>query len=248
MNKVNDVMLKGLKIGDRRFYVIADDKMPQMRHIEPPFYMGNEWERAISKVLSLKKWHNMIFLDIGAAFGWHSWVALECGLPVCAFEPNKLNFQVLSANISRYGRASFFNVGLGDATHVSLLRCNHQNHGGPTFVCGETTLMPDGQEGMSDWSIICELDQVNAPLRGKNCITKIDAEGYALQILVGGELTFRRCKLFMIELHTDKEREHVYDWLGYYGYEIRHIKGTDREGCFAGDKDTLDSLPEVEYE
>lgn len=249
MNKVNNVMLKGLKIGDKRFYIIADDKMPQMRRIVPPFYMGNQWETAISMALALREWHNMMFLDIGAAFGWYSWVALEAGLPVMAFEPNKLNFQVLSANISRYGRASFFNIGLSDTTNAALLRTNRQNHGGHTFALGEETLMPNGQEGHAEWSITCRLDSVWQPIGDKNCIVKIDVEGLAHKVLRGGyDIFTERCKLFMIELHTDEERKWVTGWLVRGGFEIRYIKDTDREGLFAGDADTLDSLPEVRYE
>lgn len=159
-------------------------------------------------------------IDIGAYIGDHTCAYAEkVGKDgfVVAFEPMEEAFECLSWNMDScgYNQVVCFPIALSDkAMRYSIVR---DYNGGASFIIAD----PDGPgetKTLDEYSF----ERVD--------FIKIDAEGYELEILTGGEHMINNFKpkmLIEVNRHALARRglrpERLFEWLENHGYGYRNI-------------------------
>jgi FkbM family methyltransferase len=157
------------------------------------YWQGVRYEKATLDILTTHARESECFFDIGANFGFISYVLLSrCpALRVFAFEPNPRLFSSMNTVKLRNALDSFVpvNAGLGAEPgdlelHISTLNSGHSTFGlhpglASGSACCESAVAP--VIVFDEW---CRISRVWMPEQPR-WLAKIDAEGYELNVLKG---------------------------------------------------------------
>jgi len=168
------------------------------------------------------------FVDIGANFGLYS-ITLSVHAPsldsVFAFEPDRRNFNHLSANIFLNGLDSLIDarrIGLSNAKGSARFLCNKGNSTGMSRIA--ETAPESTNAGLFDESVI-ETDTLNSQLemvRNEVVYLKIDVEGHEKSVIEGARSFFQQNRCFLqMEILTDQAS--MIDWMcEEVGFSLLH--------------------------
>ena len=179
----------------------------------------------------------MTVLDIGANIGVHT-VDLSCLVgaagTVHAFEPQRLIFQVLCANVALNSCTNVFthNAAVGAASGsllVPSLDPNGQNNYGGVSL-------PGAQQGES--VPLVTIDSLD--LRFCHAI-KLDVEGMETEALQGAAVTIARCRPFIyVENDREARSAELISLLQSYGYRLYwHLPMIYSADNFRADKENI---------
>lgn len=151
------------------------------------------------------------FVDIGANFGLYA-ITLSTNTAsldsVFAFEPDRRNFNHLSANIFLNGLDSLIDarrIGLSNSKGSARFLCNKGNSTGMSRIA--ETAPESTKVGLFDESSI-ETDTLDSQLEGirdKVVFLKIDVEGHEKSVIEGGRAFFQNNRCFLqMEILTDQ--------------------------------------------
>jgi FkbM family methyltransferase len=143
-----------------------------------------------------------VVVDVGAHIGTYTVRGGAAGATVIAFEPNPETFAILSRNVEANG-----------LTSVRLMQCAASDRserrmlGVPTGFSGKASFVHTG--GTTGVAVECRpLDVLVPPqLAGSVDWLKIDAEGFEVEILRGGENLLRRTRQIILEVDNEHRDE-----------------------------------------
>jgi FkbM family methyltransferase len=160
-------------------------------------FWQNEFMSEVRQVLS----EGGVYLDIGANIGITTLpLASEEGIVIHAFEPDPINFQMLTANLGinrPQHTVSLHQIALADQNGTLPFELNPINP-------ADNRLAGDGHPAMGEnrWKRIevqvRRLDDVLGPTDGP-IVAKIDAEGSEAKIIAGGYQTLSNAELVTLE-------------------------------------------------
>lgn len=141
------------------------------------------WEAHISDIIIDSMTPGGIFVDIGANIGWHSKVVQNAGFDVIAFEPTKVNYDVLVQNCTKEGSV-LHNTGLSNKTDVVSMHVNPKNY-------GDAGISHDGDRSVN----VVRLDDIfdDGTIEKIN-VVKMDVQGHETKIIEGGLEFFKKLK------------------------------------------------------
>lgn len=214
---------------------------------------GNPWERFCCNVVCGEIAPDKTFLDVGANLGAYPLLAAKrTGGNVFAFEPEQDNYRVLCQNVAKFPNVHTYNSALGKSDGYGYLAINTEGNIGAHKVCGyEQTGIPKGFLNTIQVAIR-RSDSVAKDLSTKFDIVKIDVEGHAASVLIGGKNTFRESSIILVEYHelcsftrTPTWETIVPDLLRNLGFAVSNVVLTlmagetpwRRIGGFVGAKD-----------
>lgn len=182
------------------------------------------------------------FVDIGANFGTHSFLALSRGLSVYAFEPNYRCIEVMQKVVRLngwQGRTTVFRTALSDRTGVSVLyfprgkswlgMVGNTKQEALKAKMASDELMPyiRDTDDMEEMLVSVEkLDEVTGSLPAQT-IVKIDVEGHELAVLRGAAnaLKDKRYVIFFESFPAKEYRTQLYAELTSLEYPgIREVR------------------------
>jgi FkbM family methyltransferase len=142
-----------------------------------------------------------VYLDVGANIGVTSLaLASKRAITIHAFEPDPINFQMLTANLAincPKHTVSLHQIALGDETGTVAFEVNPTN-------AGDNRLAGSGRSAMGEnrWKRIevqvRRLDDVVGEISGP-IVAKIDAQGAEAKIIAGGYQTLSKAELITLE-------------------------------------------------
>jgi FkbM family methyltransferase len=142
-----------------------------------------------------------IYLDIGANIGVTSLaLASEKAITIHAFEPDPINFQMLTANLAincPQHTVSLHQIALSDQNSTLAFEVNPTN-------AGDNRLAGSGHSAMGEnrWKRIDvqarRLDDIVGDISGP-IVAKIDAQGAEAKIIAGGYQTLSKAELINLE-------------------------------------------------
>lgn len=206
------------------FNVLTQTRYGQMLVNRHDVYIGRslelygEWsEGEIALFLQVLR-PGMVVVDAGANIGTHTVAMARAVAPngvVYAFEPQRIVFQTLAANVALHSLANVFCLqrALGEApgiARVPALDYTIANNFGGVELCGtDATGEPVDIARIDDFELpVCHL-------------IKIDVEGMELAVLKGAAETIARCQpLLYVEAGRSDRRDEVIAWLGAHGYAM----------------------------
>lgn len=180
-----------------------------------------EWYQSefdLLKIYIKKGWH---CLDIGANIGTHTLFFADAvgedGL-VIAFEPQRLIYQLLAANIALNSILNVFScrAAIGDCQgRVKLSPIDYLNPG--NFGAVRVEELQEEANFFNSVDLIC-IDHLN--LKRVDLI-KIDVEGYESKVLEGAKKTIQRGRpLLYVENHIKNNAKEVIEKIRFFGYDV----------------------------
>jgi len=168
-----------------------------------------------------------IMLDIGANIGWYALLFAKLGAQVHAFEPDPLNYELLTANIklNQFGNViTAHQVAVSDKKSVMpLYQYSNSNRGRHSLIPEDGCAKVDVDVVRLDDFLASESVDVD-----KIKFIKIDIEGYEYHALKGGENLLHRVPFLLLE-HVPKhirkggyQPKDIVDLLHSYNY-VPHI-------------------------
>jgi len=172
---------------------------------------------------------NDIILDIGANIGWYS-VTLHAPATaeLYAFEPDPLNFHMLTENIRINGKDNVraVNAAVGSSRGtMKLYRYRNYNRGRHSLIRQEKSV------DYVEVPVITVDEFLKENGAGERTIRfiKLDIEGFEWEALKGAEACLRRCEWMLTEFTPSLMKKIGQDpgayiaWLKGFGFEIRQI-------------------------
>jgi FkbM family methyltransferase len=205
------------------------------------YWQGCRYEKSSLSFLGMQGEGARCFFDIGANFGFMSYVLLsQCPLlRVYAFEPNPTLFRAMSATKERNGLSRFTPVhaGLGSETgslplHVSSVNSGYSTFGRhPGIVDPSLAAEPPAVPVFPFWRWL-EMERVPVP-EPFAWIAKIDVEGYELKVLMGmtDALERRHFKCLCVEFNRftlslcGHSPEDILRFMNGFGYRPHDERG-----------------------
>ena len=189
-------------------------------YIDRKLILGERYEDAQLKHCShiIKKEGVTCFIDAGANFGLYSITLAaenESLQSVIAFEPDRRNFNQLSANIylnNLDAQIDARRMGLSNEAGVVSFFINKGNSTGKSRVA-ETA--PAGTKADDFDEIAIEVDCLDSQLesiRDENIYIKIDVEGHEKLVVSGGKSFFERNRCFL-QMEILAEQEKMIRWM-----------------------------------
>ncbi len=169
------------------------------------FGYDNDEARSYDQLLKLVK-PGYTCIDVGANIGYLSMMMAtrEKGVTVIGFEPDPINFQRASENLSmnRLDSVKIHHLGLGDEKGEAVMEVR------ASFNLGGNRIGKQGTKGEKVSVTTIDLFfEVNPP---KINLIKIDVEGYEMKVLLGGEKLLKRDHpVLFVEINDEN--------LGYHG-------------------------------
>lgn len=177
---------------DGRPFGVDRENMPQWRHPIDGYLFGSEWERLQAEVLVKTMQIDWGFIDIGANFGAYAFLAAtRTHTPVIAFEPEWYNHDILMKNLEPYPHAIAYHLAIADEMKIMRLELTSDQCG------GHRVKEMEGACGSFQIVHCYPLDWFKLEAKA----IKVDVEGTGLDIIKGGERTFRNANLVMFEIH-----------------------------------------------
>lgn len=191
------------------------------RHItERPF----QHEPLVSSFLIHKKGN--IFIDVGANFGYYSFLLHDNYKRIIAIEPHPLNLNILQELKQKHSchRVTVLNVAVSDINGKAPLYL--------TDSPSSHTLLPNRQKTTKRKTITVQLKTLTSIIGNDNIdLVKVDVEGGEWKVLTGAEKALNQINSWLIELHDPSrkkeltqwftERKHTYTWI-----DEKHIYAT----------------------
>jgi FkbM family methyltransferase len=205
------------------FNVLTQTRYGQMLINRHDVYIGRaldlygEWSEGEIDLFRQVLRPGMVAVDAGANIGTHTVAMAQFVAPngtVYAFEPQRIVFQTLAANVALNSLANVFCLqrALGEAPgvlHVPPLDYTVPNNFGGVELGGATH---------GERVEIMRIDDLDLPA----ChLIKIDVEGMELAVLKGAAETIKRCQpLLYVEADRVERRDEVIAWLDAQGYAL----------------------------
>jgi FkbM family methyltransferase len=195
-----------------------------LNYVDRIFLFGEQHDPEVSECLSEVLRENDVFWDVGANFGYFSFLAtqLAAGVKVYAFEPSPVTYmQLFANNILHHSRISTLPFGL--AEHSGLARISlkvTRNTGQSTFRrnpafaydCDAPTYCVSGD------------DAIRQGLAAFPQVMKIDVEGFEAEVLRGmrSSLVDSRLRAIIVEV-LDSDAMEVFAFLADHGFTGRRL-------------------------
>lgn len=201
------------------------------------YWQGSRYEHPTS--WQLIKWlenePNPIFFDIGANYGFFSYLVLS-SVPDCsvfAFEPNPFNFnrQITAKERNHLDTFHSFNLGLSDKVADLVLHHGIEDLGHSTFA-RHPGLTNTPNTTIRVFPFDTWLEKFNPNIKNpKGWVAKIDVEGFELKVLKGmsKSLSNQSFKGLIVEINpftlslTGVEGEDVFNLMHKYGYQSINV-------------------------
>jgi FkbM family methyltransferase len=169
------------------------------------FGYDNEEARSYEQLLRLVK-PGYTCVDVGANIGYLSMMmaAREKGVTVIGFEPDPVNFQRASENLSmnRLDSVKIHHLGLGDEKSEAIMEVR------ASYNLGGNRIGKEGTQGEKVSITTMDLFFEDSP--PKINLIKIDVEGYEMKVLLGAEKLLKRDHpVLFVEINDGN--------LGYHG-------------------------------
>jgi FkbM family methyltransferase len=216
------------------------DNTRQCRYFETDFIVSMDDEVGYEIALNRFEWRELklmldacerlkpeLFLDVGANLGLYTCVlGRHHAVPrIVSFEPDRLNFERLSANLKLNKLEQLVEVhqaGAGAKAGTATLVPAGANNRGVSRI---ETSATDRQEGYE--VKVVALDDI-VRLHGSRIAAKIDVEGHELEVLTGAAQLFTRNGGFaQIEAHTDKDAGVIKELMAAFGWRFVERYGLD---------------------
>ncbi len=156
------------------------------------FPSGNDEEFRLVKYLIKNLQGNDVFFDIGANYGFYTYLAQEICKKVCSFEPNTKVFYFLLKNGKREN-TFIENLAISSFTGRSKLYTSKENSGISTLN-KDTVNMKEWESWNYSESHNINTITLDSYIKSKNItpsVLKIDVEGGEKSVLEGGEIFLR---------------------------------------------------------
>lgn len=159
------------------------------------------WEPKITNYLLNYIKDNKIdaFIDIGANIGYYTLLLASYNIKTYSFEPNKINFKLLTENIelNNFNNSITYNIGLGDKNDNINFYYNTEKSGHGSCL---SNIKNKQNLYLEDTIKINKLDNMN--ITDNNILLKIDIEGYEYNALLGMKemLSKKQIKCLCIEI------------------------------------------------
>jgi len=166
--------------------------------------------------------HGHIFIDIGANFGYYSFLLHNNFDTILAIEPYIGNVRVIEIAKEKYGynRVNILPTAISDKDGKAKLYLS-------SFCCGHS-LVPKLKSNHINVNTIT-LDSLLKTSSDIDLI-KVDVEGAEWEVLNGTKNVMSKIKSWLIELHDTTRKNELKDLLKSYGYVVRWV---DRNHIFA---------------
>lgn len=204
------------------FNVLTHARHGQLLYNRHDVYIGRslelygEWSEGEMQLFQQVLRPGMVVVDAGANIGTHTVALARSVAPdgvVYAFEPQRIVFQTLAANVALNSLTNVFCLqrALGDApgiARVPPLDYTKANNFG-----GVPLMVPNAPGEPVD---VVRIDDLGLPA----ChLIKMDVEGMELAVLRGAEATIMRCQpLLYVEVDRAEQRDAIVTWLDEHGY------------------------------
>jgi len=155
-----------------------------------------------------------IVIDVGANIGTHTlWFANNCKF-VWAFEPQRVIFQTLCANMALNDIQNVDCKNLGVGEKQELIKVPIPDYEVENNFGGFEIKNTEGGETVA----ICRIDDMMLPYCD---FIKIDVEGMEAQVLMGALTTLTKCRpVLYVELDRMENKEKIIDILSEMGYLV----------------------------
>lgn len=154
-------------------------------------YLRAYIEPALTRVLLETLRPGMVFVDVGAHYGYHSLIASEAvgqqGL-VLAFEPARHTFEVLLRNVGRFENVRAHQLALHSVSGTMDLQDFGSRHSALNTLVRSARVPPTERQRLrgTSYPVPCAtLDEFLLPAGLMPDVVKLDAEGSELSILQG---------------------------------------------------------------
>ncbi len=171
-------------------------------------------ERAVSEFLSKQK--GKLFVDVGANFGYYSFLLHDNFQEILAVEPHPFNLKVLTSYKQMYNYEKVKVVPLAVGNHSGQINLYLGKHSGGHSILEER--MPKREHltvNCETLSSIVEDRQVD--------LVKVDVEGAEWQVLSGAQPIMDKIKSWLIELHDLQRKKEMDERLSRYGYRTNWV-------------------------
>lgn len=178
---------------------------PHYKSIGKIMARGIVWEPAVMEFLNSILADDMLFLDIGARYGYHTIFAAKRVRKVIAFEPLKKSREICAENIKRNGHANveLQSVALSSESATGGMYLSH-------FV---TEPEPDWKAYQFGETPAVTLDSLSL------CpdVIQLDTLGGEYEVLAGAKETFKAHKpLLILEVNSGEMRR-------YFGHKLKDL-------------------------
>lgn len=175
-----------------------------------------------------------LVIDVGANVGQYVYFVrevLSLDSEIYSFEPISELYQELKTNCKKYEKINTYNYGLGDRDERIEINVNNFSPSSSILdleqVHISNVLHTDISTINRKESIkIKRLDDVFKSIDlSKNVLIKLDVQGYEDKVINGGQLTFSKCKVAIIEVSyvplykDEKTFKHIYEQMHLLGFE-----------------------------
>jgi FkbM family methyltransferase len=193
---------------------------------EIQLWEGN-YEADDQQIIQGKLKRGSIFYDVGAGFGFYSFLAARLGAKVYAFEPDVVNAEAIGrhANINSLGSnievcrsAVLARIG----TVQFQLAPQNRGHGNGQVL---DALEIEQKTITVQCTTLDEFARSNLPPD----LIKIDVEGSESEVFKGAEKLFRQCRPDVIcEIHDESNGSFVLEWLSRRNYSVNWIENRNK--------------------
>jgi len=163
-----------------------------------------------------------VFVDIGANFGYYSFLLYNNFETILAVEPHPDNVKIISAikMENNYSKVKIcpFAIGDNDENKVKFYKGSHGGHSLSTYY----SLLPyQNQEQYIETNLVT----LETLLRNyeKVDLIKVDVEGAEWLVLQGAKNVIARIRSWIIELHDWKRKEELEKWFSNRNYRFEWI-------------------------
>lgn len=172
-----------------------------------------------------------IAVEVGANMGAHTLALASIAKGVITFEPQRLMFQVLCANLANNSIANVMAMPMAVGATQGHITVPVIRPDGGEYNYGALTLVPDTPYEHGETVLQVTLDSFNL---SECALLKLDCEGMELDVLQGATKLIERCMPWIYLEYTSRRAE-ILAFLEKYKYvAYRHLPRHQRTPNFAG--------------
>jgi FkbM family methyltransferase len=176
------------------------------------FFERHNFERDVWQILRERIRPDDVVYDVGAHFGF--WAIRLSGIckHIVVFEPSPTNLVTLMQNVGKIPNVTIINAAVGSTEGVMSF-----SEGGSM-----------SRVGVGDIKVKLTTVDLSAERHPEPTFVLIDVEGFASEVLRGGQRALRRHVPVMCEIHDSNERDGVFELLKNADYTIRSLDDVRR--------------------
>lgn len=168
----------------------------------------------------LKTLKGDLFVDVGANFGYYSFLLHENFHRILAIEPHPFNVAIMYGVKRKYGyhKVEILQIALCDKDGTARLYIG--KHSG-----GHSLISSSGNDCFT-----VKTKTLASVVKHPIDLIKVDVEGAEWQILEGATPILHEIKKWVVELHNPEEREKLEEWFRSHSYSIEWLDFKGKTG------------------